>query len=60
MPITSNQLADISDAELLYKKNITYVPDYVINAGGLIEASSYYDGKYNKHDGKYNKQIVDL
>ena len=49
----NNQLANISDAEILYKKNITYVPDYVINAGGLIEASSYYDGKYNK-------QIVDL
>ncbi len=38
----NNQLAHAKYAELLRKKNILYVPDYVINSGGLICASSAY------------------
>ncbi|MEM0912790.1 MAG: Glu/Leu/Phe/Val dehydrogenase dimerization domain-containing protein [Pseudomonadota bacterium] len=33
----NNQLADAALDQELRKKNITYVPDYVINAGGIID-----------------------
>ena len=32
----NNQLADDEHGDLLYSKNIFYVPDYVVNVGGLI------------------------
>ncbi|MFA1820371.1 Leu/Phe/Val dehydrogenase [Virgibacillus oceani] len=35
----NNQLYDNSHAELLDKKNILYAPDYIVNAGGLIQVS---------------------
>jgi len=37
----NNQLDDeIRDAEALMERNITYAPDYVINAGGLVSVCS--------------------
>lgn len=36
----NNQLQSIKDNELLEKKNILYVPDYVANAGGVICAAA--------------------
>ncbi len=33
----NNQLASPEIAELLHRKNILYAPDYVVNAGGLIQ-----------------------
>ncbi|MGB0954775.1 MAG: Glu/Leu/Phe/Val family dehydrogenase [Panacagrimonas sp.] len=38
----NNQLATPDCAELLQQKNIAYAPDYVINAGGIINIS--YEG----------------
>ena len=38
----NNQLARAYHGHLLHEKGILYAPDYVINAGGLIFASSYY------------------
>lgn len=35
----NNQLLKDSDAELLFAKGILYAPDFVINAGGLINVS---------------------
>lgn len=35
----NNQLADSSIALLLHERGIVYAPDYVINAGGLIQVS---------------------
>lgn len=32
----NNQLGEDTDAELLHKRSILYLPDYIINAGGLI------------------------
>ena len=32
----NNQLAEDEHGDVLYRKNIFYVPDYVVNAGGLI------------------------
>jgi len=35
----NNQLYDTKHAELLDEKNILYAPDYIVNAGGLIQVS---------------------
>lgn len=48
----NNQLANDNIGELLYKKGILYVPDYVVNAGGLISVTDEYENK------KYNKQRI--
>ncbi|MFE8072430.1 Glu/Leu/Phe/Val dehydrogenase dimerization domain-containing protein [Marinobacteraceae bacterium S3BR75-40.1] len=41
----NNQLQRPEDGVALYKSNILYAPDYVINAGGLIYASLHYHGE---------------
>ncbi len=41
----NNQLAHSRFIQLLEQKNILYVPDYVINAGGVIYAALAYDHK---------------
>jgi len=41
----NNQLARHTLAQLLHDKGILYAPDYVINAGGLIFATTMYEGK---------------
>lgn len=35
----NNQLAKEGDAEMLHERSIVYVPDYLVNAGGLINVS---------------------
>ena len=40
----NNPLAHASQAELLHARGIIYVPDYVINAGGLIFSARQYLG----------------
>jgi leucine dehydrogenase len=40
----NNQLAQDNMGEMLYQKNILYVPDYVLNSGGLIFASGRFRG----------------
>lgn len=46
----NNQLAnDPEDAELLMDRGILYAPDYVVNSGGLINASVEYRG-YNPQE----------
>lgn len=40
----NNQLLTEEDANKLANKNILYVPDYVINAGGLIKVAGQYEG----------------
>ena len=39
----NNQLAHRKYGELAHKKGILYAPDFVINAGGLIQAAALYD-----------------
>ena len=39
---------DIKDALMLRKRGILYVPDYVINSGGLYYATSLYEGGNKK------------
>ncbi len=38
----NNQLASASDGELLQARGVLYAPDYVINAGGIINVSTEY------------------
>ena len=53
----NNQLMDESIAYQLHAKDILYVPDYIINAGGLVYAA----GKYLKHsDEKISHGIKDI
>lgn len=42
----NNQLADDTHGDLLHKRGIAYAPDYVINAGGLINVADELEG-YN-------------
>lgn len=41
----NNQLAEDSVAETVQQRGILYAPDYIINAGGLIFASTQYNAK---------------
>jgi len=42
----NNQLAENSDEQLLRDRGILYVPDFAINAGGLIYASMRFAGEH--------------
>ncbi len=44
----NNQLLAEGDGEELEKRGIIYAPDYIINAGGVINISCEMDGKYNE------------
>ncbi|MBU2958520.1 Glu/Leu/Phe/Val dehydrogenase dimerization domain-containing protein [Paracoccus sp. 1_MG-2023] len=41
----NNQLATDDIADLLVERGITYLPDYVVNAGGIISVASEIHGK---------------
>lgn len=43
----NNQLAEPRHAEMLAERGILYAPDFVVNAGGLIQVSDELEG-YNK------------
>ena len=54
----NNQLEEEDrDAKLLKEKEIMYVPDYVINAGGLINVANELQG-YNKEKAKYQVEGI--
>ncbi|SEP48153.1 leucine dehydrogenase [Methylobacterium sp. ap11] len=40
----NNQLATPADADLLHRRGILYGPDYVVNAGGIINVAAEYLG----------------
>ncbi len=40
----NNQIADAAAGRALFERGITYAPDYVINAGGIILVSAEYFG----------------
>lgn len=45
----NNQLRELSDADRLYDRGILYAPDYVINAGGIINiACEFLPGGYDE------------
>jgi leucine dehydrogenase len=41
----NNQLATEADGERLLARGVTYAPDYVVNAGGIINVSAEYLGE---------------
>lgn len=41
----NNQLATESDGQMLLDRGITYAPDYVVNAGGIINVAAEYLGE---------------
>lgn len=44
----NNQLAEPSHGDDLLKRDILYCPDYVVNAGGIINVAYEVDGNYEK------------
>jgi len=45
--VANNQLAEPHHGRLLYNKGVLYAPDYVINAGGMLNASGDIFGQYD-------------
>ena len=43
----NNQLLTDEDGWELHRRGILYAPDYIINAGGIINASAEYEAVYN-------------
>ena len=41
----NNQLAEARHGDALRKRGILYAPDYVINAGGLIQVAGEHEGQ---------------
>ena len=46
----NNQLSTPADGMLLAERDILYAPDYVINAGGIINVAAQYFGNSSKDD----------
>jgi leucine dehydrogenase len=44
----NNQLAEDADAERLRERGILYAPDYVVNAGGIIQLIGLEDEGWNE------------
>jgi leucine dehydrogenase len=55
----NNQLARLHHGEQLRERGILYAPDYVINAGGLIQAATLYLGGSEKETEKKVNRIHD-
>ena len=51
----NNQLASNDVADLLFKKNILYVPDFLINSGGVIGLTQNY---LNKTDNEISNDLL--
>lgn len=41
----NNQLASVKDGDALVQRGIAYMPDYLVNAGGIINVSAEYLGE---------------
>jgi leucine dehydrogenase len=52
--LANNQLAEPRHGLALHERGITYVPDYVVNAGGMIGASGAILGRHD-HEGALRK-----
>lgn len=53
----NNQLLDLSHGQQLRQQGILYAPDYVINAGGLIEVVGVFQ---HKTEAEIRKQVEDI
>lgn len=65
--VANNQLATTGDGESLHRQGILYAPDYVVNAGGMLNASGDILGSHDPgqvagridHIGEVMGQIAD-
>lgn len=55
--VANNQLLTAEDGERLVRKKILYAPDFIINAGGLINISS--EIKHQKYQPTFARERVD-
>ena len=46
----NNQLATAADGQRVHDRGITYAPDYVINAGGIINVALEYLGQGSREE----------
>lgn len=44
----NNQLAQVENGDFLFENGITYLPDYIVNAGGIICVDQELKGKISK------------
>lgn len=56
---TNNQLVSNNIGELLYKLDILYAPDYVVNAGGFISVIDEYENNSFNH-GRARKSVANI
>lgn len=60
----NNQLHDVSIANILHQRDILYIPDYIINSGGLIYAAGKYlkhhDDKIHQDIGSIYQRVIDI
>lgn len=54
----NNQLATDADGQRLFDAGITYAPDYVINAGGIINVASEFEGGVSNADVDRRVQVI--
>ncbi|CAE6829472.1 Leucine dehydrogenase [Paraburkholderia domus] len=52
----NNQLAMSEDAQRLHQRSIAYLPDYVVNAGGIISCVREYEG--NGDDAAVDAEVI--
>jgi leucine dehydrogenase len=55
----NNQLATEADGQALVDRGILYAPDYVVNAGGIINVSAEYLGETSRQVSERVGQIAD-
>lgn len=56
----NNQLAEDRHGEELYKRNILYAPDYLVNAGGLILVADELEGPCRERVMEKTRGIYDM
>ncbi|MEX1013455.1 MAG: amino acid dehydrogenase [Waddliaceae bacterium] len=52
----NNQLEELEDGARLYERGILYAPDFIINSGGIINASAEYEPK--GYDPRFSRDKV--
>ena len=55
----NNQLADASDDDALAGRGILYAPDFVVNAGGIINLAEEFAGYDRERARKHTPQVAD-
>ena len=55
----NNQLADAADDDALARRGILYAPDFVVNAGGIINLAEEFVGYDRQRAAKRTAQIAD-